>query len=386
MESSLWGKISQSCVKKGLLLFLLIPLPYNTIFAIETPAIPAAHAPLMSSPPPHINWSGKRVLWLGTSIPHQGVGVDGYPEQFCQRMGCTVTNNAFSGSHIKWFEKDVDESCAQAWNTPKGLSATYRELSEKIQAALPDDGSSSYDLSGQKATNPIQMSYEYRINSFWKQAPYDVVVIDHGHNDRTITPKDRENALGTLAPTPVEVLSITKGLTTQIKLPRDHKLQVNDDITIRTPNIPQMDFWTGEIQQMNGDVATINLDSSHFKGHDLGHDYLVTYDKSKFFDAYNLIISDIYHMHARYGGNPPTIILMTPPTEWTGGRNDGSITDINTAIFRLAQQWHLPFFNLTADLNIQSQNLTDYLPDKVHPITTETRKTIADHIVAWAVQ
>ena len=91
--------------QKRTVIFLLIPLPYDTSFAIETPT---AHDALISSPPPHINWSGKRMLWLGTSIPHQGVGVDGYPEQFCQRMGCTVTNNAFSGSHIRWFEKDVD--------------------------------------------------------------------------------------------------------------------------------------------------------------------------------------------------------------------------------------------------------------------------------------
>ena len=384
MELHILSKISQSCSQKGLFSLLLALLTFNTGFANE---IPTAHDFPTSSPPPHINWLGKKVLWLGTSIPHQGVGIDGYPEQFCQLMGCTVTNNAFSGSHIRWFEQGVDESCAQAWNTPKGLSATYRELSEKIQTALPDDGSSSYDRSCQKATNPIQMSYEYRINSFWEKTPYDVVVIDHGHNDRSINPKDRESALGTLTPAPMKILSISKGLPTKIKLQTNHKLQVNDDITIRTPDIPQMDFWTGEIQQLNGDVATIDLDSSHFKGKDLGHDdVVVTYDKSKFFDAYNLIINDIYHMHARYGGVQPTIILMTPPTEWTGGRNDGSIANIDVAISRLAHHWHLPFFNLTSDLDIQQQNLTDYLPDRVHPTTTEARKTIAKHIAAWATQ
>ena len=383
MESHFFKKICGTSSKKGLYLLAFGLLSCAPIFSNE---MPAAHDTPPSSPPPHIDWSGKRVLWLGTSIPHQGVGIDGYPEQFCQRMGCSVTNNAFSGSHIRWFEQGADESCANAWNTPKGLSATYRELSNKIKEALPDDGSNSYDTSCKKATNPIQLSYEYRINSFWDKAPYDVVVIDHGHNDRTINPKDRASALGTLTPTPIKILSISNGLTTKIKLPPGHGLQVNDDITIRTPGLPKMDFWTGEIAQIDGDVMTLNLDSSHTAGHSSTHDFMVTYDKSKFYDAYNLIINDIYHMHARYGGNTPTIVLMTPPTEWTGGRNDGSIADINTAIYRLSQTWHLPFFNLTTALNIQQQNLTDYLPDRVHPTTTETRKMIAEQIAAWAMQ
>ena len=118
MKSSILRKKNQSYLKKGLLFFLLAFLSYDTTFANE---ISTNHDALMSTPPPHISWQGKRVLWLGTSIPHQGVGIDGYPEQFCKEMGCSVTNNAFSGSHIKWFEKNIDESCAQARNTSKGF-------------------------------------------------------------------------------------------------------------------------------------------------------------------------------------------------------------------------------------------------------------------------
>lgn len=76
------------------------------------PALAAVEScrPPKTSPAPGIEWAGKNVLWLGTSIPHQGRGRDGYPEQFCKLMNCRVTNNAFSGSHIRWFEHGVDES------------------------------------------------------------------------------------------------------------------------------------------------------------------------------------------------------------------------------------------------------------------------------------
>ena len=48
VKSNILGAISQSYAQKGLLFFLLIPLSYDTSFAIETPT---AHDEPMSSPP-----------------------------------------------------------------------------------------------------------------------------------------------------------------------------------------------------------------------------------------------------------------------------------------------------------------------------------------------
>lgn len=352
----------------SLRLFLPLLLSINAAGAAGLPVEEAG---------PAFEWLNKRVLWLGTSIPHQGYGQDGYPEQFCALMGCTVTNHAFSGSRMTWFESGVDESCKAGRNAPKGLSATDRELQEKMKAALPDDGTSSYHDSCSRSTRPMRMGHEYRINRPWKFSPFDVVMIDHGHNDRRAS-------VGELDPPAIPIAGVKKGVKTEIILRGDHGLKKNDDITIRTPGIPRMDFWTGEIASIEGEKIIIRPDSSHFAGEYTGGGTAVKYDKSKVYDAYNLVISNIYHMNALHGGNGVLIILMAPPSEWTGGRNDGSIAAISKVIARVAHKWSLPFYNMNADLKIDAHNLLELLPDGVHPTTAKSRAVIAQHIAAWA--
>jgi hypothetical protein len=362
---------------------------FAALMPLATAAEPLLPSPMNCDPPqstlpPVLDWENKRVLWLGTSIPHQGHGKDGYPELFCVLMGCKVTNNSFSGSHIKWIEKSMDETCLRGRNAPKGLSATNRELHEKILAAAPDDGTSSYDESCSKSVSPILMGYEYRINAAWPANRFDVVVIDHGHNDRSPDQTTRSEALGTLNPATIDISAIGKGSITELILSDKHGLMENDDITLRTPGIPQMDYWTGEVASVNGNKVTVRLDSSDFAGAYAKGGTAIKHDKTKVYDAYNLIISDIYHMNALYGGAPVLIILMTPPTEWTHGRNDGSIAAINQALYRIAQKWGLPLYNMTDDLKIGADNLHTLLPDSVHPTTTVARQVIANHIAAWA--
>lgn len=340
---------------------------------------------LSANDAPAFNWEGKNVLWLGTSIPHQGHGVDGYPELFCRLMACKVTNNAFSGSHMRWFENAADETCRSGRNAPKGLTATSRELQAKMTAAASVGAeTSSYDEACNKATNPLRMGYEYRINASWPAKRFDVVIIDHGHNDRSPSGKRRSDALGTLHPATIDISAIRKGPVTEVSLSEKHGLLENDDITLRTPGIPQMDYWTGEVASVNGNKITLRLDSSGFVGSYTGGGTAVRYDKTKVYDAYNLIISDIYHMNALYGGAPVLIVLMTPPTEWTHGRNDGSIAAINQALYRIAEKWQLPLYDMTDNLKIGAENLRILLPDSVHPTTIAARKVIARHIAAWA--
>jgi hypothetical protein len=89
-------------------------------------------------------------------------------------------------------------------------------------------------------------------------------------------------------------------------------------------------------------------------------------------------------MSARYGSGRVPILLVTPPTEWTGGRNDGSVAAVNQALRNVAQRWGLPLYNLTADLQIGRENLYTRLPDGVHPTTLESREWIAGRIADWA--
>lgn len=329
-------------------------------------------------------WSGKNVLWLGTSIPHQGIRTrDSYPEVFCGLVGCRVVNNAFSGSHIRWEEDRANESCDSGRNAPKGLSATRRELRAKQEAALPDDGRDAYDESCSPAVRPLQMGFEDRINAPWARTRFDVVVIDHGHNDRPVRAGNREAILGTLNPPQLPVSAIEKGATTRVVVP-GHGLAVHDDVTLRTPGIPRMDYWTGEILEVNGDTLTIGFDSAGVAGTYAGGGTLVRHDKSRFYDAYNLVISDILHMNAYHGGPPVLVILTTPPTEWTGGRNDGSVAAVNKALEQLAAKWGFPVYDMTGRLGITQANLRRLLPDTVHPNTPAARAAIAGDAAKWA--
>lgn len=331
------------------------------------------------------DWAGKNVLWLGTSIPHQGLNThDSYPEIFCAMMGCRVVNNAFSGSHIRWEEQRPDESCRSGRNAPKGLSATRRELRAKQQAALPDDGTSAYDKSCSPVVDPLLMGYHDRINARWARSSFDAVFIDHGHNDRPVRASNREALLGTLHAQERIVSSIEKGAVTRVLMHPGHGLRVYDDVTLRTPGIPRMDYWTGEIAAISGDTLTLDFDSSGLAGAYTGGGHLVRYDKSKLYDAYNLVISDVLHMNAHYGGPRVLIVLTTPPTEWTGGRNDGSIAAVNQALERIAGKWGLPLYPMTSRLHINAANLRTFLPDTVHPTTASARELIARDLAQWA--
>lgn len=344
----------------------------------------AAPAPAGScGPSAPFSWAGKNVLWLGTSIPNQGAGRDSYPEIFCRLMDCRVTNNAVGGSHIRWDERSADPSCAAGRNDPKGLSATRRELREKIQAAQPDDGSRGYNPSCSPGLALDTMGYDARINEPWSRQRFDVVVIDHSRNDRPVG-RGRDAPLGELDPQPLRIASIRTGPATTITLAPGHGLRPNDDITIRTPGIARMDYWTGEVAGVSGDSITIPLDSSGFNGAYAGGGTLVRYDKSRLYDAYNLVISDVLHMNAFHGGPPVLIVLMTSPTEWTGGRNDGSIATVNRAVAELGRRWGLPVYDMTSDLKIDAGNLRQYLPDTVHPTTPAAREFIASGIARWA--
>ncbi|HNA85754.1 MAG TPA: hypothetical protein PLB04_09320, partial [Nitrospira sp.] len=148
--------------------------------------------------------------------------------------------------------------------------------------------------------------------------------------------------------------------------------------------IPGLDFWTGEVAHVTELGVEIDFDSSHLAGRYSGGGGVVRHDKAKFFDAFNLVISDIRHMAVRHGSGEVVLIIMTPPTEWTGGRNDGSIRHLNTALCQLAGKWQAHFYNLTTDLDIGPAQLRDILPDGVHPTTPAGRALIADHIAAWA--
>ena len=244
---------------------------------------------------PLLNWKGKKVLWLGTSIPQMGIGVDSYPELFGDKMGCTVTNMAWAGSHATWDIDATNDGCVTNRNAVKGLSASRAELQTKRNNALPG---SAYLPGCDPITILLDQSYEHRITT-----GNDVVFLDHNHNDRVIDPALR-------------------------------------------------DAIAGDINCM---------------------------DKATIYGAWNFLITQI---KAR---NPNAeIILMTAPTVWKNGVDNGSFQHIHGCIYNIAKKWGLSVYDLCQDLALGKDDTMTFLGDGTHPTTYDQRNCIANHLAKWA--
>lgn len=96
---------------------------------------------------------GKKILWLGTSIPAQ-YGMNSYPALFGQYHQCTVDNQSVASSHLFW----------NSTSDKLSLTASKSELESKY----PGSGNQSWE-SKVKGKNA------------------DWYFIDHGYNDRNLT-------------------------------------------------------------------------------------------------------------------------------------------------------------------------------------------------------
>lgn len=97
-------------------------------------------------------------------------------------------------------------------------------------------------------------------------------------------------------PPDIPIVDINKGTITEIVFSREHGLKVFDDIAIRTPGIARMDYWIGEVLETSANRISARFDSSNLQVKYIGGGSAVKHDKTKLYDAYNLIISDIRHM------------------------------------------------------------------------------------------
>jgi len=101
-------------------------------------------------------WTGKKIIWVGTSIPWQ-YQPNSYPEQIARKLGATIYNNSISGSSITYFPP------ASGFAGKPGMSGTF---TENIAASAGQNN-----------------SYQYTINYFLSTFGADLLVIDHGTND-----------------------------------------------------------------------------------------------------------------------------------------------------------------------------------------------------------
>jgi hypothetical protein len=315
-----------------------------------------------------LTWKDKRVLWLGTSIPHQGVGSDGYPELLSSTLDFNVDNWSWSGSHAFY---DIGGDAFNS-GTVRALSMTERDR----QAGLALYGSTSaYDDSFNNVTIASEMTADYRIKNQFIVNPFDVVVLDHNHNDRksvqTYTANDKTLSALTIGNATIVTVNNTTGLT------------VGDGAYLQITGIARLQYAAGRITTISGNNVTLSINSSTYSGTFNGGT-LHWVDRNTLEGSFDFLIAYTKNMSIIYGNSDVDIILCNAPSYFTNDTNrDFSIWNSGKTIKSIADKWSLGYFDVAATLDlIYSQHLI-YFPDAVHPSTLETRKALAAYWAEW---
>jgi hypothetical protein len=319
---------------------------------------------------PVLNWEGKDVLWLGTSIPAQG-GTNSYPDMFADTLNCNVSNLAFAGSHAQWVSTDDPF----AIGTIKALSMTEADRQWGLTTYGP---TSAYDDSFDAITKASQMTADHRIKAEFAKSNKDVVFLDHNHNDR-------RGDEGVLNPTKITVTGVTIGTTTQVEVTDASSLTVGNGAALEIVGITNLNYAAGRITSIVSNTVTIDYDSSSFTGTFVSGD-LVELDRATVYGSWNFLIYYIKNMSVIYGDGDVKIILSSAPSEHTDTNvYDQYIYRIGRYIKNIADKWDLSFFDVEYLYDIKFHDHLTYFPDGVHPTTTESRQALANHWIEWAV-
>ena len=317
---------------------------------------------------PIVDWTGLNVLWLGTSIPHQAVGVDGYPERLAEKLNFTVQNWAWSGSHAFY---DIDGDAFDS-GTIRALSMTEADRLAGLATYGP---SSAYDDSFDIVTKASQMTTEYRIKRQFESGAIDCVVLDHNHNDR-------KNIAGYTA-NDKTINAVVKGTSTTFTLDDVGGLFEGDGCYVRVEGISELDYAAGRITGIIGSQVTVAIDSSGMAGTFASGEFKFV-DRNTVDGAFDFLIAYTKNMFIRYGNAEGKIILCGAPSYFTNDVDrDHAIWSVNRSIKAIADKWELSFFDVANALRLTYRDHVTYLPDDVHPSTPETRKVFANIWAEW---
>ncbi|ANJ65527.1 putative tailspike protein [Pseudoalteromonas virus vB_PspP-H6/1] len=317
---------------------------------------------------PIVDWDGLNVLWLGTSIPHQGVGVDGYPERLAEKLNFTVQNWAWSGSHAFY---DIDGDAFDS-GTVRALSMTE---TDRLAGLALYGTSSAYDDSFDIVTKASEMTTEYRIKRQFESGAIDCVVLDHNHNDRKNIAAYESNDK--------TINAVVKGTTTTFTLDDVGGLFEGDGCYVRVEGIGELDYAAGRITGIVGTQVTVAIDSSGMSG-TLSSGTFKYVDRGTVNGAFDFLIAYTKNMGIRYGQEGVKIILCGAPSYFTNDVNrDHAIWSVNRSIKDIADEWQLPFFDVANALRLTYRDHLTYLPDEVHPSTGETRAVFTNIWAEW---
>ncbi len=270
---------------------------------------------------PILDWEGKRVLWLGTSIPHQGAGINGYPEQISQTLGFDVVNNAWSGSHANY---DINGD-AFANTTVRALSMTEADR----QWGLATYGATSaYDDSFEVITKASEMTADYRILAEFQKASIDVVVLDHNHNDRKTEFSNNEFSRN--------IVTGTFGSTTEVEL--ESAANVTEGMGCYVSSgTGEFLYAAGRVDNVSGNLVTIAYDSTGISGTPSGT--LTFVDRATIKGSFDFLIAYIKNCSIRYSTDTE-IILCNAPSYYTNNVDeDHSIWGVGYFIKEIADNW-----------------------------------------------
>lgn len=117
-----------------------------------------------------VGGNGEKILWLGTSIPESCT----YPEKSCENLGYSLVNNA-KGSSFIIYDSNVPSTIIPS--SGFSLSATVAEKESKWRQSVTNG-----DITEEQLTTWKTYSFENLLSP--QLADSDIVVIDHGFNDR----------------------------------------------------------------------------------------------------------------------------------------------------------------------------------------------------------
>jgi hypothetical protein len=316
-----------------------------------------------------LDWDSKRVLWLGTSIPHQGGSVDSYPTLFGKDLNCTVNNMAWAGSAATY----------TATADPFLLSTIIRlsmTEDDRLAGLALYGPTSAYDDSFDVITKASQMTCDYRIKQQFSSNPYDAVMLDHNHNDVG-------RAFGILNPTTTSITAITQGATTTFTA-SGHGLAVGDAVIFRITGVPFLDYAAGRVQSVAGTSFVLNINSSAYTG-TFTSGTVAKVDRVTLCGAWNFLISYIKNAAIIYGNADCTITLSGAPNEYSAGfPKPYAIYSNAEQIKKIAEKWGLSFFDIGFYYDIKPQDEPIYFPDGVHPTTLAARQALANQWITWA--
>ena len=322
----------------------------------------------LSTKSPLLKWPGKQILWLGTSIPTIGNSTEtAYPYKVAHALQADVEDWAWPGSHMTYRPDDP----ADEIGTIKALSMTEED---RLAGLALHGAGSVYDDDFDLVTKASKMTCGYRIGAQFAAQAWDVVILDHNHNDR-YWPLGEIDAAG------VAIQSLTLGVTTTVTAAAG-TWAVGDAVVLRVTGIPMLDYTAARVQAVSGQTITINVDSSGYTG-TFSAGVVKKVDRTTLGGAYEFVFSYTLNAALRYSRPTPLFVLSAAPSLWTDEEYSPAIRANAHALAAIAEHWGAAFFDVQAEYDVPGRQLLTYFPDGTHPRTEECRQALANLWTEW---